>query len=170
MFDFTTYIETLATQLNDIAHSPTNKRFYLASNTQSIEEILANITNLRGLILVAEDNLEGSLVENPSLATFDRQLCSFFLMKKADDMKMSSRREILAEFDTVISKIIARLRRDYYTDNEGTTNTGLRNIEWNSLSYFTFGPVLSNMYGMHVSFTMLHQVKFTFDANDWTIS
>lgn len=168
--NLTPYLKDIAIKLKDIGHidnDPANKHFYLVSSTSNLKDIVENITILGGLNMVVEDNLEGRLRQNESSHMFDVPYCSFFLLKKAKILDMESRSQVLTELDAAITKILSKMRLDYYTDYEETTNHGLRNIDWNSCSYFTFGPVLDGWFGLHFSFVLLHPVKFKYDADDW---
>lgn len=170
-FNFTEYMHQLAIKLKDVAHiddDPAHKRFFRASSLQNIEEIIQSLPEFNGFAIVVEDNEEGNYNMNGSNYILDRQLCSFFIVKKAVLLDAKDRGDQIRAAEVIMRKIISKLRRDYNTDNAGETQIGLRNIEWNSLSYFSFGPVLDNCYGVYCSFTNPTHMDYRYDAADWT--
>jgi hypothetical protein len=170
-FDFEDYMHSIARELASIGHIDNNeagKRFYRVSSTSNIEEILQNIPNISGLNLAVEDNSDGSLIETGSAFIYNRQICSYFLLKKADINDMDARNKVKAELEEANMDIVSRIRRDYNSDHAFETEIGLRNIEWNSFAFFTFGPVFDGLLGLHCMFTLLHPVKLTYNADKWT--
>jgi len=169
-FNFTEYIHQLAIKLKDIGHidnDPDHRRFFRASSLRNIEEIIQQLPQFNGFAIVVEDNQEGNYYMNGSNFILDKQLCSFFVLKKAVllDAKDSGDQKRAAEI--IMRKIISKIRRDYSTDNADTTQIGLRNIDWGSLSYFSFGPVLDNCYGVYCSFVNPTHMDYRYDAADW---
>lgn len=168
--DFTAYMETLATSLKDVAHVPgdkKNKRFYTVSDYQSLEDLIKSFTTVSGINIVAEDNAEGIYGETKGQYVYDDMNCSFFVIKSASQLDSDNRKAVKDECKAVMQKILSKIRRDHLTDAEGSTNIGLRNLDINSIHYFTFGPVLNNSYGVHCTFVVQQNGNIKYNPEDW---
>jgi hypothetical protein len=172
MFDFDTYMLQAATELNEIAHVPGNEkmqRFFRASSTVNVEGVLQNLSanTSNSMSMVVEVNDEGRLVESRSGATFYRQVFAFYLLKKCDINNITSRAIVKNQLFMAYHKILSRYRRDYKTDQELKTQYGLFTLDFNSFSYFTFGPVFDNMLGLHCSFYLETHVSLSYNPDNW---
>jgi hypothetical protein len=167
-FDFTGYMRNIAINLKDIGHiedDDSNKRFYRISGLDKMQEVVDNFSNLPQFVMIIEDNAEGGMVNNNGL--FDKTLCSFFLMKKAELNDADDREDIKNDCISAMRKILSRIRRDYYSDNVGDTDLGIRNVDFNSWQYSTFGPILNTCYGIHIVFTTGNSINTEYDGADW---
>jgi hypothetical protein len=170
-FNFTAYMLDIAIKSKDVAHVESdqeNKRFFRSSSVTNLEEIIEQLPRFKGYAIVVEDNCEGSYSSNNTVTFLDRQICSFFLLRKAELLNAEDRGDELRASESVMRKIIARMRRDWMNDNNLKSDIGLRNVDFGTISYFSFGPVLDNCYGVHCSFVNPTLQDTKFNPDDWT--
>lgn len=169
-FNFTEYMHNVAVNLKEVSHiddDPNNHRFFRASSVANVEEIIQALPEFKGFALVVEDNEEGNYMHNTSGTIFDNQMCGFFMLSKAANLDAVDRGLKIKHAELVMRKIISKLRKDYNTDNAGKTDIGLRNIDWDSLRYFSFGPVIDNCYGVYCNFGNPTLQTYIFNTDDW---
>lgn len=169
-FNFTAYMLDIAIKSKDIVHienDPANKRFFRTSSVINLEEVIEQLPRFKGYVLVIEDNCEGNYSSNNTVTFLDNQVCSFFILRKADLLNAEDRGDELRTAETMMRKIISRMRRDWINDNNLKSDLGLRNVDFGTVSYFSFGPVLDNCYGVHCSFINPTLQNYAFNANDW---
>jgi hypothetical protein len=160
----------IAIKLKDIAHieeDAEHRRFFRASSITNLEEVIQALPEFNGFALVVEDNQEGNYLLNGSGVIFDNQMCGFFLLTKANNLDAADRGSKIRAAEAIMRKIIAKMRIDYHSDNQAKTFIGLRNIDWSTLRYFSFGPVLDNCYGVYCNFAIPDIQNTTYDATDW---
>jgi hypothetical protein len=168
--NFTQYLHDLAVKAKYIGHiddDPDNRRFFCASSINNLEEIIQNLPEFKGFALAVEDNQEGNYNMNGSATLFDKQLCGFFILSKANNLDAIDRGVKIRSCEAILRKVIAYIKKDYFTDNANKTNIGLRNIDWDSLNYFSFGPVLDNCYGVFCAFVNPTVQNTVYDTNDY---
>lgn len=169
-FNFTEYMHGLAVKSKDVAHvdgDPANNRFFLTSGISNLEEVIEKLPEYNGFALAVEDNQEGNYIDNGSGTLNDGQMCGFFLLIKASNLNAKDRGDKIRSAELSMRKLLSKIRKDYNTDNQGTTKIGLHNIDWSGLHYFTFGPVLDNCYGIYCNFVVTTQQTYTYNAADW---
>jgi hypothetical protein len=164
-------MRNIAINCKDIAHikdDDSNRRFYRISSLFALEEIINNISSMDEFVLFVEDTEEGGLAFANSL--FDKKICSWGLLKKVGVNDADSREEAKKAMKATMLKIIARIRRDFMSDNAGETDLGIRNIEFDRWTYSTFGPVLDNCIGLSVAFLTSNPLTEAYNGDDWADS
>lgn len=169
-FDFTAYMRQIATKLKEIQHvegDVKKTRFYRVASLDTLDEMLQKINEAGRFNILVEDNAEGALVQGNAL--HDKQICSFFVFQKADLNNAADRERVKKECKTVMIKILSKIYADHLTDNNqpATNQIGLRNADFNSWQYNSFGPVLNNYYGVHTAFSVLNSINVKYNPNDW---
>jgi len=169
-FDFTSYARNIATNLKDIQHveGDTKKtRFYRVASLDKLDEVLQRITEFKNFNILVEDNEEGNMVHGNALN--DKQICSFFIVQKAKINDAADRERVIKECKAVMLKILAKVYADHITDSGNDINhqIGLRNVDFNSWQYNTFGPVIDNYYGVHTAFFVLNPISVKLNPDDW---
>jgi hypothetical protein len=169
-FNFTGYIHDIATKLKDVAHvdnDSARQRFYRVSSIQALEEFIQTLPEFKGFALAVEDNEEGNYLLNGAGTLFDDQHCGFFLLTKAKLMNAEDRGDKIREAELVMRKILSKIRKDYHTDNQLKSDIGLKTLDWNTVHYFSFGPVLDNCYGVYCNFILPTIQNFIYNEGDW---
>jgi len=170
-FNFTQYMHDIAVLSKDIAHVDDDKhhnRFYRTSGIQNLEEVIEKLPEFKGFALAVEDNQEGNYMMNGSGSLFDAQMCGFFLLTKAQNLSAEDRGDKIAHAELIMRKVLSKMRKDYNADNAGKTDfVGIRNMDWSSLHYFSFGPVLDNCYGVYCNFVIKSCQTTIYEPNDW---
>ena len=170
MFDFITYMRTVATKLKDIGHSENKPCFYRMSGIASLEEVLAKLTHGQFPAIVVEDSLEGRLLDQLSDNIMDREYYVFYIFDRVEFLNHDAREATKRKLRTIARKVKSRMLRDHRTDIDWESSHGLRNLEINSLSYRNVGPVGDNLIGLAVSFTILENPGLAYNPDDWNDS
>lgn len=173
LFNFRSYMLNIATSLKDIGHTEAKPKFFRGRNARTVDEMLgkdpyAGTSSCLNIL----DRRDGKYVHTPnSLA--DQQVYTFMVTSNVHDITDDD------EYDTVIDesmlvckKIIAKIIKDADADGQlpHASGTGLRDLDKNSISYQTIGPLGRSHYGTMVTFSLVQYPKVMqqYDESDWT--
>jgi hypothetical protein len=169
MFDFVSYMRTVATQLKEIQHSEEKCAFHRVTNLASLEELLANGNFIEDYQMIVEDVMEGNFDTNGN-TLIDNPTFRFYIVKQAANDDFDSKEECKRNCKVVAKKIISRLFHDNFEDKKfPAVPVGLANLQRESFQYFSIGPIMDNMWGVEVSFSLLEGAGISYDENDWII-
>lgn len=167
-FNFIEYMRNLASSHKLLRHTEGNKRFYMITSINNLEELLSNTKTNFPVMCVNNDD-SGRFNDNNADMVFDRKPYSFYVFansKNVMDMKeMIVQRELclVIGFDFFI-----KMKADKKSDMKGIfPKTGLRNLDISSFTYFQVGPLLDNIIGYEFFFSMDNKPDLKFDANAW---
>jgi len=167
-FDFITYMSDVAEKLKEIQHSLQNRRFHRVSSIANIEELLSNMGNTEGLQLLVVDAYDGRFIDNNSSNLLDSRLFTFYVVKNIQEATdFDEKQEALKQCRLVSKKILSKLFLDKLTDSQAKTETGLRNLDRQSVRYLTVGPIGDNYHGIETIFTILEKPGIIFSEEDW---
>ena len=170
MFDFVSYMRTLATQLKEIQHSEEQPAFHRVTNLQSLEELISNGNFIEGYQMIVEDVMEGNFDTNGNML-IDNPTFRFYVVKQAITDSFDSKEEAKRLCKIVAKKLISRLFKDNYADNQlsKSEQIGLVNLQRESFQYFSIGPILDNFWGVEASFSIQEGAQIAYDINDWLV-
>ena len=167
MFNCVNYMRNIAVNLKSISHSEEKQSFYRMSGIASMEEVLSNLTTGSFPAVVVEDSLEGSITDQVSDNILDRQYYIFYVFDRVEFLNHDQREATKRSLRGMVQLIISRMLRDHLSDLSRVTSFGLSNLEPASTSYRAIGPFADNLIGLAVSFTVLSNPHFSFDASKW---
>ncbi len=169
-FNFTEYMRDIAIKLKDIAHTAETKKFHRISSIAKLEELLSSSSNAGYPALIVVDNREGRYLDRNSDNLLDSRYYSFYVIKNVANQDIAGREAAIKECETIIKKILGKFFNDMANDNRGIQpQTGLRNLNRDSITYYTIGPIGDNCFGIQVTFTMLQPTGIKYNADDWTV-
>lgn len=166
-FNGITYFTNVAMHMKAIGHSPENQHFFRASNVLQLQELLQNLTKAQYPALVFFDKRDGRFDDQNSNNLVDRQFYQLLILKPAGIEDSDQRQQAIDDCFAIIRRIISRMTRDWLAANRGNDTTGLRNLDRGSMYYNSVGPLVDNLFGMELAFTLREPVDTTYNADDW---
>ena len=170
-FNYADYMQLLATANKLLKHDPEGeKHFYKVSSLINLDELLQGLNNAEFPALCLVDSPEGRLVDRDSSNLLDTQYFYFFVLQKADIDDASSRKAAIDHSKLIIKQLLSRMFRDKAAEQRNPMVVpcyGIKNLNRDSVSYKTVGPVADNCYGMWCSFTLTNYAGINYDASNW---
>lgn len=167
-FNAITYFRDVATRMKAIGHTPGSPRFFRASNVMQLQELLQSLAVASYPALVIFDKRDGRFEDQNSNNLVDRQYYQLLILKPAGIEDSDQRQQAIDECFAIIRRIISRMTRDWLTANRGLPDVhGLRNLDRGSMYYNSIGPLVDNLFGMELVFTLREPVDTKFNADDW---
>lgn len=161
-FNFISYMETeIAAKLKDIAHSPTNKRFYKISGLSGLEEYLANLIEVAGTSLMVVENPEGALNGNASNYV-DVASHEFYIAERYQFGDHEAREAAKAHCKAVGQKIMAKMLQ-----HKQARLHGLNLLQLERVPYYTIGPFGDMAIAVYFRIDVNQSAKLVVDPNDW---
>ena len=155
MFDLVNYMEDVAKKHRQIKHTLTQPKFFRCSGIANVEELLSNLTNANGIILMADINLGGTVIGNTESFT-DIPVFTYHVMMQAAFNDMQLQDEAKKTCKTIGMNILAKLKYDRHQDNFSNGTSGLRALDLSRIPYDTIGPIANGWYGCMFTFR-IHQ-------------
>lgn len=165
MFNFLTYMLDCATRLKSIGHDEYTKRFFRCSGIAGLEELLNNLTDITGRVLVVHNNQEGSVGDISRADNFlDSPYYVFYVLEKVQNYNDFDAEELVkANCKETGFKILARMIREKRLGQNGLTF-----LDFSSIPYQNVGPVGNGFYGVMFSFTVTDgDSRLIFNEADW---
>jgi len=166
-FDAVIYFEDIARKLKAVRHSDANKHFFRASNVMQLQELIASLSIAQYPAIVVFDKRDGRFEDNQSNNLIDRQYHQVLVLKPANGESSDSRRAAVDECSNIVNSIISRMTRDWLEAQRMNDTTGLRNLDRSTMYYNTVGPLLDNLFGLELAFTLKEVQNTKFVADDW---
>jgi hypothetical protein len=166
-------MRNIAINLKSIQHvedDENNCHFFRVSSISNLDELIQNLTGVSGFNLIVEDMLMGRFIDNDSENLLDNKINVFMLVKQVSIADASDLETVIKESEGECMKIFSKMRKDYHNDHKPIfPKTGLRNMDWNSITYQTVGPLGDNFYGLMYSFNITPPLaeKLVYNENDW---
>lgn len=156
------YMEAIAANLKEIAHSANHKAYAEASTISIFEGLSEHITTLNFPCLVIIDDMTSQLVDNTSDNVLDNPYYQFAILHKADINDSKSHRIARANSKALARKVLTRMFKD-----KSEYKNGLDNLQRGGISFQGIGPLGDGAYGCLVTFTTLEYPGLIYDAKDW---
>ena len=169
-FDSVGYFEDVAKRLKLIGHSKTEKHFFRSTSASYPRELENSLSSARYPALVVVTRKDGRLIDNSSDNYLDKKLYTFLILHPAKDSAPAKIDECMALSINIFRKITGKLKRDKKKDYSLAIQQqifGLRGLDIASISYQQIGPMLDNLYGLMVRFSIIDSAHLQYDAEDW---
>lgn len=166
-FNFLTYMLDCATRLKTIAHTNNTKRFFRCSGIAGLEELLNQMTDVTGRVLVVHNNQEGSVGDISRADNFlDSPYYVFYVLERVEDYNDFDAEELAKENCKAAGfKILSRMIRE---KRQGIL--GLSFLDFTSIPYQNVGPVGLNFHGVMFSFTVTDgNSSLVYNKDDWNV-
>jgi hypothetical protein len=170
-FDALSYFEDIARKLKDIKHTDTEKHFFRSTSASYQTELGNSGSVAKYPALVVINRKDGRFADNSSDNLVVRKLFSFQILMPAQDNNPTTIAAVMTTTEKIVKKILSRMNRDKKRDNELAIPdgiTGLRGLERGSISFQQTGPLLDNLYGLYVSFSIIEPSGIKYNAEDWS--
>lgn len=165
-YNHITYMESIAEQLRDIAHTSKRQRFFKSTGIASLEGVFANLNNLNFPCIIAEDNCDSRLNDNLSDSIREFPFFTFYVLYQAsagnDDEILEARKQARS----TANKILSRMLRDANSEEIGN-ELGIRIMDFSSVRMQGVGPLGDNGHGVMVTFTLQQEAPIDYNTNDW---
>ena len=173
-FNFTTYMRTIARQLIAIAWDPEDtdaKKFFRISSVVNMDELIQSLSGAASPCIVVEDTRVGRLMDRGSLNFLNNQSYTFMVLVQGETGNAEENEACKDTAWDITKAILSRFMKDYHSDQRPpvVTKTGMRNIDWESISYQSVGPYGDSFFGIMVQFTMLNPInkQLVYNENEW---
>lgn len=170
-FNYVDYMQMLATANKLLHHDPEGeKHFYRVSGLINLDELLQGLNAAAFPALFVVDSPEGRLVDRDSSNLLDTQYFYFFVLQKADIDDAASRETAISDSKTIIKQLLSRMFRDKTAEQRNPLVVpayGIKNLNRDSISYKTVGPIGDSCYGMWCSFTLINYAGISYSAAEW---
>lgn len=169
-FNEVSYFRDVATRLKAIGHSKTSKHFFRSTSASYPRELENSLTTAKYPALVVVTRKDGRLVDNNSDNYLDKKLYTFLILSPAKDSAPDKIDECMSSSINIFRKIAAKLKRDKKKDYSLPVPQqihGLRGLDIASISYQQVGPILDNLYGLMVRFSIMDSAHLKYDETDW---
>jgi hypothetical protein len=162
-FDFITYMQACATNLKDIGHSESSKKFFRISGLAQLDEVLGNLSDIAFPAILVHDNTEGSIADRSISDNYlDSPYFTFYIIDHVEYGNYQAQEEAKANCKAIGMKILAKMLRD---KNRG--NFGLTFLQFSNIPYQSIGPIGDNCYGVMFSFSVPDAADLIYNADDW---
>ena len=165
-FNFMGYMEDCARRLKAIGHNDKIRKFFRCSGIAELEELLNQVTDVTGRVLVVHNNQEGTVGDvNRSDNFMDSPYYVFYVLEKVNDYNDFTAEELAKENCKATGfKILARMIRD-----KRMGLLGLSFLDFTSIPYQNVGPVGINFHGVMFSFTITDgDTRLLYNKDDWS--
>jgi hypothetical protein len=146
-------------------HDDYTKRFFRCSGIAGLEELLNELTDITGRMLVVHNNQEGSVGDISRADNFlDSPYYVFYVLEKVENYNDFDAEELAkANCKAAGFKILSRMIRE-----KRLAQNGLTFLDFSSIPYQNVGPVGLNFHGVMFSFTVTDgDSRLVYDTNDW---
>lgn len=168
IFNFITYMQSIAENLLALGHSSSTKHFFRVSGISGLEEILQNLSTAEYPALCVVDNPEGRMSSDNKVGVIDRQYYYFFVITPAKTEDAVSRHEAIDDCLSISKQIVSKMLYDYMNENRVFGNiTGLMRLQTDSFSYKSVGPLGDNCHGVWISFSVINESGIRYDTTQW---
>lgn len=156
------YMEAIATNLKEIAHSANHKAFAEASTINMFEGLSEHITTINFPCLVVIDDMTSRLIDNTSDNVLDNPYHQFAILLKADINDSASHRIARNKAKAIAKKVLSKMFKD-----KREYKNGLDNLQRAGIAFEGIGPMGDGAYGCLVTFTTVEYPGIIYNANDW---
>lgn len=162
IYQHSEYMEAIAGNLKDIAHSRNHIAFAEASTISMFEGLGELSTTVNFPCLVVIDDMASRLTDDRSDNLLDIPFYQFAILKQADINDSASHRKAREDAKKIAKKILSKIFKD-----KREYKNGLNNIQRDGISFAAIGPVGDGAYGCLVTFTLQEPAEIKYNANDW---
>lgn len=173
MFDAVEYFRDVATRLKEIQHTEAKRHFFRGLSMSRPSELEKSLSVACYPALVLIDRKDGRLTDRDSNNLLNKQLYSFMILKPASEQDPAAIETAVNDCQAIFKKIMSKMTRDKMADSRVDINnelTGLRNLERGDIAYQQVGPLLDNLYGLYVTFSIMDPLKAVYSEGDWLVS
>ncbi len=167
-FDFSSYLENLASEHDDVLHGQQNKRFYKMTSISDMEGVLTNLLHAVTPAIGINDTLEGRVFTNNADRTVDRQLYTFYVFGRAPLFDHATRKTETKKCKQIAVDFAQRIIKDHHSDFSLQTSLGLRHLEVESFTYRTMGNLPDGLLAIIVSFVIDAPFNSKSKTSPWT--
>lgn len=154
IFDFSQYLENLATQHKDVLHGEHNMRFYKMTSLSDMEGVLTNLLTAITPAIGINDTLEGRVINNKADRTIDRQVYTFYVFGRAPLFDHTERKIVTRKCKEIAVDFAHKIIADHHSDFSLQTSLGLRHLDIESFTYRTMGNLPDGLLSIIVSFVI----------------
>jgi len=168
--NFIEYLKTIAQTHKSFLHTETNQRFFEISSAGAMEDLMSNLQQADGYIIMADNSMEGNAAGKDESYT-DRARNRFFVMKRRDYAEMNEDTSIKKACKSLAFSIMARMRYDRTRAWRGEIADKYKDIDPSSFKYDTVGPLADGWVGVMVDISFVHLASdegMVFNADDYT--
>jgi hypothetical protein len=167
-YNHITYMQAIAENIRDIAHTPKKPRFFTSTGISSLEGVFSNLNSLTFPCLIAEDNCDSRLADNLSDSIREHPFFTFYVLYQASAGNDEEILKARSDAKTTARKILSRMLRDAkYLDWDHEMSVGLRIMDFSSVRIQGVGPLGDTGHGVMVTFTLQQEADIDYDTNDW---
>jgi len=163
-YDHISYLQDIATNLKEIAHTVNNPKFHRVSSLFGIEEFMSK-GKKGGVHLLVKDVYSSRKGFNDGRVT-ERQYFTYFLLKYKGS-NFDANETIKTELRSIERKIFAKYKKDYYNDIHEDITYGLQYLDLASFSAEDLTLIHTGYLGVMVTFSNEPIMDIRYDANDW---
>lgn len=172
-FDFVTYMRNIAINLKAIQHvedDEKNKAFYRVSSLSKLDELLQNLTGMKLPAIMVNDQKPYRMLVNEGDNSFKRYSFLFYVILSVDSDDFDAKEAAYKQAEEIMDSIFSKMKRDRMNDKKFIKpDTGMGNIELNSIMSEDFGPIGDNCHGAYCQFSMLVPCnkELVYNEVDW---
>ncbi len=170
MFDFATYMKSIAEKHKLISHSKDNPRFFRINGIGGMEDFL--IQNPDGTILMIDINRSGYIQDAGNQNFADRQTLQFFVFSRGVLGDADLEESIRKATKQIAFNIMGKMKMDKFNARINITSNGLADLDLRSVRYESIGPVADWWIGTMVTFGLITSAiteGMKYDESDWNI-
>jgi hypothetical protein len=164
LYNHLTYMESIAENLRDIAHSTAKPRFFKSTGLASLDGLMANLSVANLPCLIAEDGCDERLSDNSSDSIRSLPFYTFYILYQASPGNDTEIMEARSNARATANKVLSRMLRDANVPN---FDLGIDIMDFSSVRMQGVGPLGDNGYGVMVTFTLQQEADIDYDTNDW---
>lgn len=159
MFNAQYYFKNIAQAHRYIAHGSGGRdSFFMITDLLNNEIEAMDLNNMQGMSLILFTDIEGKINDAAANNHISSEYYSFMIINNAVDFANTDAVESIQEScKSVMFDVFSWMKRDWKEAQEKPETEdgiGIRNLNVNSFSYRSIGPLYNNYYGMMASFTL----------------
>lgn len=149
-FNFNAYMKNIAETHKDIQHSVNQKRFYEISGIGGLEDVLLNLSQMEGTILMVETNHEGRIADTGRNYYVDVPRFRFYVMKRGSVSDPEDNTTLKTACKSLAFSFLAKMRHDFVQAHRGEADASYKDIDLSNIRYDTVGPIVNHWMGIMV--------------------
>ncbi|MDR0799794.1 MAG: hypothetical protein LBN18_08550 [Dysgonamonadaceae bacterium] len=157
------YGEDLARRLRAISHTDTDQHFYRATEAEELQDLIAHLSSVHGMILVAIDGHNSDFKWANSDSLMERSQYFFLVLQQTVSGDTDTVFAAQQECTGVARQIIARIMNDAHDPKVKP----LHFIDAGSFTLRGVGPVGDNFYGSILGFNRVVGMNYQINTAMW---
>jgi hypothetical protein len=165
MYNHLDYFRSIASTLREFIHDPHKTVFHRVRTIASLEEFLFNSRIVKKVThLVVMDRTDSRLQDALSDNRLVKSFYSFYVLMHASMDDADAIEQANATVQEILFKILSRMLHD-----KQHYQSGLVNLDFDSVVFSSVGPIGDNFIGVECSFIIAEPVPLVFNLMDWDI-